>query len=171
MTLESKRTKNPPRNFEDTFDNAVKYAFKLLGYRDRSEKELQEKLARKGFSVSVISKTIDFFKVKGFINDRKLAASLKQDAVERRHLGKRGVRGLLLKRGLAGAIDDALSGDEDEAAYVDAARQLIEKRMRHLKQFDEETIKRRLWGILARRGFSVENIRAAMKSFDIKEEQ
>ncbi|MFZ5998157.1 MAG: regulatory protein RecX [Nitrospirota bacterium] len=171
MTLESKRTKTLPKNFEDTFDNAVKYAFKLLGYRDRSEKELQEKLARKGFSNGTINKTIDFFKEKGFINDRKLAAALRRDAVERRHLGKRGVRGLLLKRGLTGDVADTLSDDEDEAAYVDAARQLIEKKLRHLKQFDEETIKRRLWGLLARRGFSVENIRAAMKSFDIKEEQ
>ncbi|MBI3592250.1 MAG: regulatory protein RecX [Nitrospirae bacterium] len=156
------------KDFEDSFKNALKYALKLLGYRDRSGKEMQEKLAKKGFSEKVAEETLDFLKEKEFIDDKRLAEILKRDALERKHLGARGVRNYLLRRGIARDIADAFSGKEED--YVDAARKLVEKKMRYMKNSDEETIKRRLWGLLARRGFSSETIRDAIKFLNIKEE-
>ncbi|MFO0752856.1 MAG: regulatory protein RecX [Thermodesulfovibrionales bacterium] len=154
--------------FEDTAKSALQHAFKLLGYRDRSEKEMRGKLAQKGFSEGVIGETLRLLKEKRFIDDGRLAEILKRDAVERRHFGRRGAKGYLLKRGIPGDVADAVLGGADE--YLDAARELVEKKLKTLKGYDREAVRRKLWGVLSRRGFSSDVIRQAMKSFWDKEE-
>ncbi|MEK7712781.1 MAG: RecX family transcriptional regulator, partial [Nitrospirota bacterium] len=56
--------------------DAIRYAYRLLSYRDRSEKELTNKLKWKGFSEEIIQQTINHLSEKGFINDTALALSL-----------------------------------------------------------------------------------------------
>lgn len=156
------------RDFEDSCGNALKYAFRLLGYRDRSEKEMYEKLARKGFSENIAEEAVTYLKDKGFIDDRRFAEILKKDAVERKRLGKRGTRHYLINKGIADDIINAVLGNDDD--YLDAAKSFIEKKMRNMKNIDEDALKRRLWGMLARRGFSYDTINKVLKSFDLKEE-
>lgn len=156
------------KDFENNRENALKYAFRLLGYRDRSEKAMLEKLIQKGFSEKVAEETVIYLKDKGFIDDRRFAGILKTDAIERKYLGRRGTRAYLINKSISGDIADEILGDEDN--YLDTAKNLVEKKLRSLKAYDEETIKRRLWGMLARRGFSYGTINKALKSFDLKEE-
>ncbi len=156
------------KDFDDSLENALKSAFRLLGYRDRSEKEICERLAKKGFSQKTIKDVVDYLKEKDFIDDRRLAEALKRHAVERKHLGKRGTISYLIKRGIPVEIAAGISGDEDD--YFDSAKRLVERRLQHMKNYDTETIKRRLWGLLARRGFSNEAIRKVIKSIDLREE-
>ncbi|MCL4491410.1 MAG: recombination regulator RecX [Nitrospirae bacterium] len=153
---------------EDNLKSALKYAFKLLGYRDRSRKELYDRLVRKGFSQGVAEETVSYLEDRGFVDDAKLAEGLKRDAVERRHFGKRGVKACLVKRGISGDTADAVAGAEEE--YTGTAQRLVEKRLRLLKGCGEETVKRRLWGLLARRGFSPDTIKTVMRSINLKEE-
>lgn len=165
--LKSKKTKvavnSRSRDFEDSHSNALKYAFRLLGYRDRSEKEMYEKLIRKGFSEKVALETVDYLKDKGFIDDRRLAEILKKDAIERKHLGKSGTRSYLMNKGIAvDIVEDILGNDGD---YLDAAKSLVKKKLRNMKVYDEETIKRRLWGMLSRRGFSYDTIDRVLKLY------
>lgn len=131
---------------------------------------MREKLLTKGFSGAVVDRAVAFLEEKGFINDEKLAEALRRDAVERRCLGRQGVRTHLVKRGIPRERAEALSTGGAEEDYIDAARRLIEKQLRRLKQYDEATVKRRLWGMLARRGFSIDSIRKAMKSLNMEEE-
>lgn len=161
------------KTFDDSAESALSQAYKLLGYRDRSERELRERLRKKGFSPCSIDRAVATLQAKGFINDEKLAEALRRDAVERRCLGRGGVRAHLIKRGIDRDRAEALAaaaGPEDDEAYVEAARRLIEKRHRGMGLLDEATVKRRLWGLLARRGFSADTIRRAMKSMNIEEE-
>ena len=157
------------RDFEDSRGNALKYAFRLLGYRDRSEKEMYEKLIRKGFSEKVALEAVGYLNDKGFIDDRRFAEILKRDAVDRKHLGKRGARNYLINRGIAGDIVDDVLGDDGD--YLDAAKRLVERKLRNMKDYDSEKIKRRLWGMLSRRGFSYDTIKKVLQSFDFKEEE
>lgn len=163
------RSKDFDGSCENNRENALKYAFKLLGYRDRSEKELSEKLTLKGFSEKAAGEAVAYLKERKFIDDERLAERLKTDAVERRHLGARGVRSYLIKRGIPREIIDRLSGEE--ADYADSAKELVEKKLRYMKASDPETVKRRLWGLLARKGFSYDTINKVMKNLNIKEEQ
>ncbi|MBI5213965.1 MAG: regulatory protein RecX [Nitrospirae bacterium] len=167
-----KQTNSRSKGFEaddkNALESALKNAFRLLGYRDRSEKEMLEKLMQKGFSAEVAGNAVAYLKNRGFIDDRRFAGILKKTAAERKHLGRSGTLAYLINKGISGDIADEILGDEDD--YLDTARNLIEKKMRSLKSCDGETIKRRLWGMLARRGFSYGTINKALKSFDLKEE-
>ncbi len=129
---------------------------------------MHDRLARKGFSEGVIGETLHFLQEKRFIDDERLAGMLKRDAVERKHFGRGGAKGYLLKRGIPGEVADAVLGDPDE--YLDAARELVEKKLKTMKGHDRETVRRRLWGLLSRRGFSPDIIRRTMRSFCDKEE-
>ncbi len=129
---------------------------------------MHDKLTRKGFSGDVAESAVVYLEEKGFINDRKLAGDLKRDAVERKHLGKRGIRSYLLRRGVPADIAALFSGRDEED--TDTAKRLVEKRLRHMKECDEQVIKRRLWGLLERRGFSPETVRTVIKSLNFKEE-
>ena len=55
---------------------AKSYALKLLGYRSRSEKEMTERLKKKGFDGTVINSVVKFLKDTGLIKDEALAAEL-----------------------------------------------------------------------------------------------
>lgn len=154
--------------FEDTTKSALQRALRLLGYRDRSEKEMRDALAQKGFSGGVIGETLHLLKEKRFIDDERLAGMLRRDAMERKHFGRRAAKGYLLKRGIPAEVADAVLGGADE--YFDTARELVEKKLKTMKGYDRETVRRKLWGLLSRRGFSSDIIRRAMKSFGDKEE-
>ncbi|GER94371.1 regulatory protein RecX [hot springs metagenome] len=156
------------RDFEDSTINAIKYAFRLLGYRDRSEKEMYERLIQKGFSEKITLEAIDYLSDKGFIDDRRFAEVLRKDAVERKYFGRSGARNYLLNKGIAARIVEDILGDEGD--YIDAAKRLVEKKIRNMKNIDAETVRRRLWGMLARRGFSYDTINKVLKSYDSKEE-
>lgn len=161
------------KTFDDSVESALRQSFKLLGYRDRSEREMREKLLKKGFSSGVVEQTVALLREKGFVDDEKLAEALRRDAVERRCLGAQGVRAYLIKRGIPRDRAEALAADAggaDDDVYVEAARRLVEKRKGRMGRLDEGTVKRRLWGLLARRGFSADSIREAMKSLDIEED-
>ena len=155
------------KSIEDSWSSALRYAIRLLSYRDRSVKELVEKLTSKGISLDIAAKVTDYLKEKGFVDDGRLAESLRRDALERKCLGKRGVKEHLLKRGIPTEIVDGVVGEEED--YLTAAKKLVEKKMKSMRDLDDEFTKKRLWGILLRRGFSADIIRRAIKTIEGKE--
>ncbi|MBF0558656.1 MAG: regulatory protein RecX [Nitrospirae bacterium] len=157
-----------PEKTPNSLGDALKYALRLLGYSDRSVGEMRQKLAGKGFPDEVIDKTLSYLEEKGFVDDRKLAELLRNDAVGRRHLGAQGVRSYLLRRGFAKDIADEMSVADND--YLGSAMQLVEKRMRSMGHLDSNTIKRRLWGLLARRGYAFDEIRKALEKIEDKNE-
>jgi len=129
-------------------------ALNLLSYRSRSRKELLDRLKRKGFSDGQISDAVKSLERAGLINDEGLAEELFRYSLERKPLGKRGLGALLARRGIdKELIDNTLSARTGEMEEK-AALMLVEKKIRTLKNHPEDIVKRRLWGMLRRRGFS-----------------
>lgn len=150
--------------------SAKRYALQLLSYRDRSEKELKERLGRKGFSEKEVSDTLEFLMRSGYLNDRSLAENLKRQALEKRMLGYQGTRMYLEKRGLSQeTIESVLEYDEE--AEGETLRRLLDKRVGDMGNYLTPGGKRRLWNYLARRGYSYGMIRKALGNFEIKEEE
>ncbi len=145
---------------DDNFQKALKYAFLLLRYRDRSEKEIVQRLTKKGFSEDACSRVGSYLVEKGFVDDSRFAESLKRTAVEQKHLGKKGVVYFLLSKGIPAEIAADISGDEDE--YIETAGAFVEKKLKQMKGLDSLTAKRRLWGALARKGYSPDAIRKVL---------
>lgn len=153
----------------DSDSDARHYALRLLGYRARSEKELRERLDRKGFGQSAIDNAMLRLKKTGLIDDRALAASLKRQAFEQRFLGCEGARSFLLKRGLSRAVVES-AVDYDEGAEIEKALKFLDKKRTSVRNYPAEKKMSRLWNLLARRGYSSEVIRKAMRVFNFDEE-
>jgi len=129
---------------------------------------MSERLRKKGFADEEINSTVKFLEDTGLINDRTLASDLFRYSMGSRALGKRGIRALLLKRGIdRGLVDETLS-DHTEESEQGSALEFVESRMRTLNKYPEDVVKRRLWGMLQRRGFSAGVIIKAINSVDLK---
>jgi regulatory protein len=133
----------------------------LLNYRSRSEKELRERLEKKGFSEKHISLTLLQLKEAGYLNDLALALDLKRQAFDNRLLGHNSARRFLLSRGVPDEIiDDTLKYNEETEA--DKIKKLIEKKLRTAGNYPDKKKEKRLWDFLARKGYSFSTIRNAL---------
>ncbi|MBI4847440.1 MAG: regulatory protein RecX [Nitrospirae bacterium] len=139
-------------------------ALRLLGYRSRSKKEILDRLKRKGFSDEQINNTVCFLEKAGLISDEALAAELFRYSTERKSLGKRGVEAFLLRRGIDKELVNKTlskhSGDLEE----ESAGRFVEKKLKSMKDLPCDVIRRRLWGMLQRRGFSPDVINRVVET-------
>ena len=142
--------------------DAKRYAFRLLGYRGRSERELRERLEKKGFSGDEISRTLEDLKRSGFVDDEALAGHLRRLALEQKHLGYAAARQFMRKRGLPRELVDAALG-YDEETELENARRLLDKKCRTMGNYLTEKDRKRLYDFLSRRGFAGGVIGKALK--------
>ncbi len=150
-------------------NRARQYAFKLLSYRGRSEKELEERLIKKGITKSVASSTINYLKDIGLIDDMALAETLKREAVTTKLLSQNGEKKFILNRDISREIVDLVfSNDENED--IENAGRLVDKKLKTFKNYSSETVRRRLYNLLLRRGYSFETIMAVLKDKTFKED-
>jgi regulatory protein len=133
--------------------DAKRYAFRLLSYRGRSERELRERLGKKGFSEEDVSRTLDDLKRMGFIDDVALADQLKRQALEQKHLGYVAAGQFMRKRGLSRQIIDSVLGYDEDAELANA-RRLLDKKCKSGGNYLTAKDKKRLYDFLARRGFA-----------------
>lgn len=135
---------------------------KLLSYRGRSEKELRERLGKKGFSETVVSSTINHLKHIGLIDDKVLAEALKREALTTKLLGQNGARRFMVNRGIPVKIINSMF-THNEKEDIENAKRLIEKKLRVIKDYPAEKIKRRLYNLLIRKGYSFDTIKMVLK--------
>jgi regulatory protein len=154
----------------DSAAKAKKYALTLLGYRSRSEKELEERLRKKGFTGDQISFTLESLKKNGYLDDYSLALDLKRQATENKLLGYNRTRKFLLDRGVPDEIvNSALTYNED--AEIRKIQKLVEKKLRGMGRCPDPKNKKRLWDFLARKGYSFSVIQDALRNLTGIEEE
>lgn len=152
------------KRISNTIENALVYSYKLLNYRDRSKKELYERLTKKGFTDKVSLEAIAHLEEKGLIDDERVAKLLIRDASTRKYLGKIGLKNYLINKGISHSIIDNLQDYEYDEGEV--AKNFIEKKMKNMKNIDKLKIKQRISGMLLRRGFSYDTICKVMETFE-----
>ncbi len=138
--------------------DALRYAYRLLSYRGRSHKELEQRLILKGFPNEDIQKAIGHLKGHGYLDDPSLAESLKRVAMDLKLLGQEGARQFLRQRGIERQVIEGVLSDYDE---LGSALRLVGKKLKGIAP--EEKTLRRLSALLRRRGYSNETIRKAIK--------
>lgn len=149
---------------EDQLHHARNYAYLLLSYKARTSAELKGRLIRKGFSPDVVQATLARLAELGLVNDEQFARQFTEDRVNVGHKGTWRVRAELRKRGVAREqIDQAIAAAPDETA---AAREVVLKFRARNKRLEPDVLRRRLYGFLARRGFSVDTIRQVLDLTD-----
>ena len=150
-------------------DKAKQYSLKLLSYKGRSEKELEERLKKKGIKGDVISSTILYLKNIGLVNDMSLAETLKREALTRKMLSYFGARNFMLRRGIPKSIIDSVLSRDDNTDIENAIK-LVDKKLRMLGTYPADTAKRRLYNLLVRRGYSSGTIMKVLKEKMMREE-
>ncbi len=133
--------------------DAKRCALRLINYRPRSRREMLQRLAMKGFDDSEITAVMEFLIRSGLINDELLAEGLLRHAVEKKHLGRRGIELFLYKRGIEKELIAKTLSSHTEDNEKETAAMLAEKRISFLRKHPKKVIKRRLYGMLQRRGF------------------
>lgn len=143
----------------------------LLSYRSRSEKELQERLEKKGFAGQHISSTLKRLKEAGYLDDRALALDLKHQAFDNKLLGHKSAKKFLLDRGVPDEIVNATL-EYDEKEETQKIQKLIDKKLKTMGNYSDRNNVRRLRDFLVRRGYSFRTIKNAMQNtFQIEEEE
>ena len=151
--------------------DAKHYALWLLGRRAYSEKRLRDKLRQKKYPEGDIEQIIKYCLERKFLNDLEYAKSFIRTRLSLRPRGQRVLRLELLKRGISDEnIKEALaSKDTNQASEVELARRLVEQKRFQYAGIDEQTRSRRLFALLARRGFSVSIIKEVINDIATEE--
>ena len=153
--------KGSPRISRGSRNKAINYALKLLSYRSRSRSEMIERLKKKGFSCQETERTVCYLQDRGFIEDRALAKELFNNAVERRSLGRMGIRVFLGRRGIDKELINETISFHTREMEMESADRFTRKRLENLKSYPDDVKRRRIRAALYRRGFSSEVIREA----------
>ncbi len=135
---------------------ALDAALRLLGYRPRSQQELQDRLARRGLPPDVIRATLARLRELGFVNDEAFARAYVEGHRGASARGGRRLQSELRRKGVAAGVAEQAIAEQDEAA---AARAAAEKKLRSLRGLDYLNFRNRLAGYLQRRGFGYDVIR------------
>jgi regulatory protein len=133
-----------------------------LARRGMSRWELEQVLLKRELEPEVFAPELDRLENLGVIDDASLAVSLAFTQHSRKGLGRTAIEQDLKRRHIdPELIEIALAdiADEDE---LDRATELAVKRIEQLSSYDDETVRRRLHGFLARKGYSSSIVRQAM---------
>ena len=148
---------------DKTFEKARDYAFLLLKFRLRSENELALRLKNKKFPPEVIKKVVSFLKERDFLNDKEFARAW----VASRAKKPFGARRLRQELGIKGVDKDIVEAelklmaqDYPEGEIVPRLARIKFEKLHHIEPLQA---KRRIYGYLLRRGFSVDAIRCALE--------
>lgn len=143
---------------QDSLEKAKNYAFLLLKFRPRSEKEIAGRLKIKKFDPAIIRETLVFLKAKDFVND-KYFASAWVDSRLKKPLGLLRIRQELRIKGVDKDIIDAKI-EEAQKSYSekDVVRMIVRERFLKLKGLEPKKRRARLFSYLMRRGFSAESV-------------
>jgi len=148
----------------DSEADAKKYAFILLSYRSRSEKELRERLKKKRFSEIHISGALKHLKQAGYLDDNALALNLKHQAFNNKLLGHDMAKRFLLSRGVPDEIiNETLEYSEE--TEVDKIQKLIGKKLKTMENYSDKIKEKKLWDFLVRKGYNFSTIKNALPNF------
>ena len=146
-------------------------ALRLLERQRRTRADLERRLRDKGYAGATLNGVLDRLAAVGLVDDVEYARAFMAGRRARRSAGARRIEQELRARGVAAedvaaaaARLDAEQGGMDELA---AARRVIAQAERRLGGLDPRVRRRRLYALLARRGFDGDVVRRAL---DLPEE-
>lgn len=143
---------------------AKDYAFKLLSYRPRSIKEIEDRLKRKDYSSKVILEVIKSLKRLKFLDNKEFAKMWMENRIRTRPLGRYRLKQELIQKGIDKDLVEKTLSNYREEKEIELAKELTQRKLRKsYRSLDRLTAQRRLYGFLQRRGFSYDTIQEVMK--------
>lgn len=159
-------------------DKAIRAAMNRLARRPSSRRDMDTKLQKLGYESDVRAATLDYLEGLNYLNDAAYAKALVEEILRLKPAGPRLLKQKLWQKGISGKLADAAVAeameqaehDDTATSQHDHARSVAEKKLRTLGRYDLATKKRRVYSMLARRGFDHAVIDGVMRSLDFSGE-
>ncbi len=135
-------------------------SLRLLTAMDRSEAELTERLAKKGFPSEAVTDTIRFLKEYGYLDDARFASHYLHYHKESK--SARRIRFELNGKGVAEEYIEAAFAEYDPYDETDLIEKIIKKRLGEAEKADPRDIEK-CKAYLFRQGFSMSDVRAVLR--------
>lgn len=140
-------------------------AFRSIQTRLHSRAELKRKLMKKQWGESVVEGVLEDLKRLGYIDDAKFATAKATSAANLKHHGPRRALGELLRAGVKSDVAKiSLAAVYEKSDSTAVATALAERQVNRLKRLDPAVARRRLIGMLQRRGFDYDTIKPVVES-------
>ena len=155
---------------EDNYIKCKNTALKTIERTYKSEKELVQKLALKGYDDHIINRTINFMKEYNLLNDNNYATMYVKD--RSRNVGKKKIKYSLLQKG----IDEEIIESELEKINNDEVKVTVfEMALKKYKVFskrenDNYKLTQKLYRFLMGKGYDYDLIKDVVKSIVKSEE-
>ncbi|MFP4020613.1 MAG: regulatory protein RecX [Halanaerobium sp.] len=142
---------------KEEFSKARNKAFKLLSYRERTIKEIEDRLRKKDFSEAVIKEVVDFLLEKDYLNEERFAEMWIRSRKKHHPRGRKLIYKELKNKGVnQKIINSALNQHLSNQEEIEMAEYLKDKWLRRRTEEDSSSYK--LKNYLANKGFSYDLI-------------
>lgn len=145
----------------ERLNKAVNYTVKLLSYRQRSEKEIRDKLIEKEYMDHQIEYAINYCKDRNYINDYEFASAFTRDKINLNKYGPIKIKYDLLNKGVSEEIVNSVLDENLDNEY-NQALEVAKKQVQRYKKDDKYKKYRKLGGYLNRRGFTYDTINSVL---------
>lgn len=141
----------PPADPEEV---ARKILLDQLTGQARSRKQLADKLAQRNVPVEIATRLLDRFEEVGLVDDVAFARMWIESRQPGKGLAGRALAQELRRKGIDDEIIKDVVAEIDPEDEAEAARALVAKKLRSMRNLDRQVATRRLVGMLARKGYS-----------------
>lgn len=147
------------------YDQAMRKALNRLNHRAMSRGQLDRKLRELEFDEPTRTAVLDRLAELRLLDDEAFGRALIRETLARKPAGPRLLQQKLYQKGLPRELIDRLVAEAtaDSDDQREQATRFAETKLRSMQRLDLATRKRRLYGQLARRGFSPDVIRDVME--------
>jgi regulatory protein len=143
---------------------AMDAALHLLSMRLHSRSELLRKLKRREYGDEVLDAVMEDLVRLGYLDDARFAQAKSLSLAQHKKHGRRRAMQELRKAGVTSEVAErALDKVYDTHDTLAVARELAAKQAPRLKRLDPAVAKRRLIGMLQRRGFDYDDIKPVVQ--------
>lgn len=137
------------------FDTAAYF----LSFRDRSAKEIEDKLKEKGYSSDEIEEAVRKLKTYGYINDENYALSYIKS-----NMRKKGSKLIAIELNRKGIDKDTISNQID-CVDIDEKQAILDVIERKYSNLEDEKVRRRAYAYFMRKGYKSEDISNAFSNY------
>ncbi|HEV8608079.1 MAG TPA: RecX family transcriptional regulator [Tepidisphaeraceae bacterium] len=145
---------------QECLDRGIKY----LSGRLHSREELRKKLLRQEYLPGMVEEVLEELARLGYVNDERFAKTKALAAAQHKHHGPRRAMVELMRAGVKREVAEVAVGEVYENNdNIGEARRLVEKQAGRLRKLEPQVARRRLVGMLVRRGFEYDAIRPVIE--------
>lgn len=169
MIFKSLKSCAPPAMFKKkdarpcTPDEALPKLENFCAYRERSPREVADKIRELGLHGEVAEQIFGLLHDEGFFNEARFARAFAGGKFRINHWGRVRIRLELRARGIAERlVAEALAEATPEAEYLAVFQQLMARKQAQLDRDDAENARQKLAAYLIRAGFEQELVFGAL---------